>query len=141
MLTPPVMFNQQHKNQAQPIPNMQHQNYTQKPPVRGGRNKGCGQRFQRGQTQGPRHNQNLNYAPNVQKYVQQQQYQNQVKCLANWNYCSTHGYDVDDFHKSETCQNSGPRHNFNATGDNPMGRSNKNRNKIFFSNATRKPDK
>ena len=33
----------------------------------------------------------------------------------NWNYCSTHGGDVDDSHTSMTCGNCGPTHNPNAT--------------------------
>ena len=123
---PPMMFNQQHQNQVQ------HQNRAQRPPIRGGRNNGRGQRFQRGQTQASRYNPHVNYTPNVQQYVPQQQPCNQFKRFANWNYCSTHGYDVDDFHTSETCQNPGPRHNFHATRENPMGGSNKNKNKIFF---------
>ena len=123
---PPMMFNQQHQNQVQ------HQHRAQRPQVYGGRNSGRGQRFQRAQTQAPTYNPNVPYAPNLQQYAPQQQARNQFKRFANWNYCSTHGYDVDDFHTSETCQNPGPRHNFHATRDNPIGGSNKNKNKIFF---------
>jgi hypothetical protein len=41
----------------------------------------------------------------------------------NWNYCSTHGGDVDDSHTSMTCGNRGPTHNQNATRANIMGGS------------------
>jgi len=33
----------------------------------------------------------------------------------NWNYCHTHGGDVDDTHMSASCGNRGPTHNANAT--------------------------
>ena len=32
----------------------------------------------------------------------------------NWNYCLTHGGDVDDTHTSTLCRNRGPTHNPNA---------------------------
>jgi hypothetical protein len=41
----------------------------------------------------------------------------------NWNYCHTHGGDVDDTHTSASCRNRGPTHNPNATRANIMGRS------------------
>jgi hypothetical protein len=39
----------------------------------------------------------------------------------NWNYCSTHGGDVDDSHTSMMCGNRGPTYNSNATRANIMG--------------------
>ena len=41
----------------------------------------------------------------------------------NWNYCHTHGGDVDDTHRSASCRNRGPAHNPNATRANIMGGS------------------
>jgi hypothetical protein len=41
----------------------------------------------------------------------------------NWNYCSTHGGDVDDSHTRMTCGNRGPTHNPNTTRANIMGGS------------------
>ena len=116
------------------IVNIQNQNISQIPPIRGGRNNRRGQQLPWQRIQQQRYGQNLTYAPNVPQYIQNP-YQNQIKRFANWNYCSTHGYDVDDFHTSETCQNPSPRHNFNATRDNPMGGSTKNYNKILFPNS------
>ena len=39
----------------------------------------------------------------------------------NWNYCHTHGGDVDDTHTSALCGNQGPTHNPNVTRANIMG--------------------
>jgi hypothetical protein len=39
----------------------------------------------------------------------------------NWNYCHTHGGDVDDTHTSALCGNRGPTHNPNVTRANIMG--------------------
>ena len=36
-------------------------------------------------------------------------------------YCHTHGYLVGPKHNSETCHQPGPKHNQNATRQNPMG--------------------
>ena len=41
----------------------------------------------------------------------------------NWNYCHTHGGDVDDTHMSALCGNRCPTHNPNATHANMMGGS------------------
>jgi hypothetical protein len=41
----------------------------------------------------------------------------------NWNYCHTHGGDVDDTHRSASCRNRGPAHDPNATRANIMGGS------------------
>ena len=41
----------------------------------------------------------------------------------NWNYCHTHGGDMDDTHRSASCRNRGPAHNPNATRANIMGGS------------------
>jgi hypothetical protein len=40
----------------------------------------------------------------------------------NWNYCHSHGGDIDDTHTSALCGNRGPTHNPNATHANIMGR-------------------
>jgi hypothetical protein len=41
----------------------------------------------------------------------------------NWNYCHTHGSDVDNAHTSATCGNRGPTYNPNASRANIMGGS------------------
>jgi hypothetical protein len=48
---------------------------------------------------------------------------NPYKQWENWNYCSSHGGDVDNNHTSMTCGKPGPMHNPNATHTNIMGRS------------------
>jgi hypothetical protein len=45
------------------------------------------------------------------------------KRYENWNYCFSHGGDVDDAHTSETCGRPGPTHNRYATRANMMGGS------------------
>ncbi len=39
----------------------------------------------------------------------------------NWNYCHTHGSNMDNAHTSTTCGNHGPTHNPNASRANIMG--------------------
>ena len=39
----------------------------------------------------------------------------------NWNYCHTHGGDVDNGHTSMSCIKPGPAHNQHATRQNTMG--------------------
>jgi hypothetical protein len=39
----------------------------------------------------------------------------------NWNYCHSHGGDIDDNHTSATCGKPGPMHNPNASRTNIMG--------------------
>jgi hypothetical protein len=46
---------------------------------------------------------------------------NPYKRWENWNYCSSHGGDVDDNHTSAMCGKPGPMHNPNATRANIMG--------------------
>jgi hypothetical protein len=41
----------------------------------------------------------------------------------NWNYCHTHGGDIEDCHMSATWGKSGPTHNLHATRANTMGGS------------------
>jgi hypothetical protein len=53
----------------------------------------------------------------------------------NWNYCSTHGGDVDDTHTSMTCGNRGPTHNPNATRANIMGGSTAGMHKTILPSA------
>jgi len=33
-----------------------------------------------------------------------------IKRFENWNYCSTHGGDVDNYHTSATCSRPGENH-------------------------------
>ncbi len=46
---------------------------------------------------------------------------NPFKRFENWNYCHTHGGDVNNNHTSGTCQKLGPLHNPSATQSNIMG--------------------
>ncbi len=46
-----------------------------------------------------------------------------VLLIKNWNYCSTHGGDVEDWHTSATCGCWRLAHNPNATRANIMGGS------------------
>jgi hypothetical protein len=46
---------------------------------------------------------------------------NPYKRWENWNYCLTHGGDVEDWHTSATCGYRHPAHNPNATRANIMG--------------------
>jgi hypothetical protein len=48
---------------------------------------------------------------------------NPYKQWENWNYCHSHGGDVDNIHTSATCGNPGPMHNPNVTRTNIMGGS------------------
>jgi hypothetical protein len=41
----------------------------------------------------------------------------------NWNYCHSHGSDIDNNHPSATCGKSGPTHNSNVSRTNIMGGS------------------
>jgi hypothetical protein len=43
------------------------------------------------------------------------------KTFENWNYCHTHGGDVDNTHTGMTCRHPGPSHNPNAMRTNMMG--------------------
>jgi uncharacterized membrane protein YgcG len=42
------------------------------------------------------------------------------KRFENWNYCHTHGGDVDNNHMSQTCSRPGPAHNWQASRQNIM---------------------
>jgi hypothetical protein len=48
---------------------------------------------------------------------------NPYKRWENWNYCHSHGGDVDNNHTSAMCGKPGPMHNPNATRTNIMGGS------------------
>jgi hypothetical protein len=48
---------------------------------------------------------------------------NPYKWWDNWNYCHSHGGDVDDNHTSATCGKPSPMHNPNASRTNIMGGS------------------
>ena len=50
----------------------------------------------------------------------------------NWNYCRTHGGDIDDTHTSALCGNQGPTHNPNGTCANMMGGSNAGMHKTIL---------
>ncbi len=43
------------------------------------------------------------------------------KTFENWNYCHTHGRDVNNTHTGMSCRNSGPLHNPNVMRTNMMG--------------------
>jgi hypothetical protein len=45
------------------------------------------------------------------------------KCFKNWNYCHTHGGNIDNGHTSRTCAKLGPTHNPHATRTNIMNGS------------------
>jgi hypothetical protein len=58
----------------------------------------------------------------------------------NWNYCHTHGSNVDDAHTSATCGNHGPTHNPNVSHANITGGSTAGMHKtILLSVVGRKP--
>jgi hypothetical protein len=48
---------------------------------------------------------------------------NLYKRWENWNYCHSHGGDVDNYHISMTCGKPGPMHNPNTSRNNIMGGS------------------
>jgi hypothetical protein len=99
---------------------------------RGGRNN---QRNQRGGRRNapPPQNNNGNYTtygnippPNNQMtapYGQQPRtpYSNTVKHFANWNYCYTCGFDVEEWHTSTTCPNPKPGHQQQCNRQNFQG--------------------
>jgi hypothetical protein len=63
-----------------------------------------------------------------------------LQALENWNYCHTHGGNVDNAHTSATCGNRGPTHNPNASRANIMGGSTAGMHKTILSLARgRKP--
>ncbi len=53
--------------------------------------------------------------------AQQQRAPTPFKRYKNWNYCFSHGGDVDNAHTSKTCRRSLPTHNRYATRANMMG--------------------
>lgn len=48
---------------------------------------------------------------------------NPIKRHKNWNYCWTHGHDVEDWHNSQSCPNPRPGHVHSATRENRCGGS------------------
>jgi hypothetical protein len=58
------------------------------------------------------------------------------KRYENWNYCHTHGGDVEDAHTSATCPRQGPFHNPNATRANTMGGSQVGMHKMILPSAS-----
>ena len=59
-----------------------------------------------------------------------------MKRFENWNYCHTHGGDIDDMHNSMTCAKPGPAHNRNATRQNTMGGSTGGMHKTILPSAS-----
>ena len=59
-----------------------------------------------------------------------------MKRFENWNYCHTHGGDIDDQHNSITCIKPGPAHNRNATRQNTMGGSTGGMHKTILPSAS-----
>jgi len=59
-----------------------------------------------------------------------------IKCFKNWNYCSMHGGDVDNYHTSATCSCPGENHQRTATRTNTMGGSMRGMHKTILPSAT-----
>jgi hypothetical protein len=58
-----------------------------------------------------------------------------IKRFDNWNYCSTHGGDVDNNHTSATCARPGENHQRAATRTNTMGGSLRGMHKTILPSA------
>ena len=58
-----------------------------------------------------------------------------IKRFENWNYCSTHGGDVDNYHTSATCSRPGENHQRTATRTNTMGGSMRGMHKTILPSA------
>jgi len=58
-----------------------------------------------------------------------------IKRFDNWNYCSTHGGDMDNNHTSATCARPGENHQRAATRTNTMGGSLRGMHKIILPSA------
>ena len=54
------------------------------------------------------------------------------KCFENWNYCHTHGGDVNNNHMSQTCSRPGPAHNWQASRQNTMAGSTSDMHKTIL---------
>jgi hypothetical protein len=59
-----------------------------------------------------------------------------MKRFENWNYCHTHGGNIDDQHNSMSCQKPGPAHNCNAMRQNTMGGSTGGMRKTILPSAS-----
>ena len=81
-----------------------------------------------------------------QQYGQQQQYcqpappegqafnrSNPVKRVNNWNYCHTHGFDIEDHHNSSNCQNPGQYYVWTVMRANPCNGSRRKMHKTQLS--------
>jgi hypothetical protein len=102
---------------------------------RGGRNAGRGRRNQRGGRRNaqPHNNTAGNYPtygnippPHNQMATQYEQptrapYSNTTKHYANWNYCYTCGFDVEEWHTGTTCPHPKPGHQQQCTRQNYQG--------------------
>jgi hypothetical protein len=58
-----------------------------------------------------------------------------IKHFENWNYCSTHGGNVDNYHTSATCSRPGENHQRTATRTNTMGGSMRGMHKTILPSA------
>jgi hypothetical protein len=58
------------------------------------------------------------------------------KCFENWNYCHTHGGDINNGHTSKTCAKPGPAHNPHATRTNMMNGSPAGLHKMILPSAS-----
>ena len=94
---------------------------------RGGRGRGY-QQYQPQQQQ-------QQYAPAAGQQQQQggfysrQTVPNNTKYYNNWNYCWSHGFDIDENHDSASCRRPAPGHLYHATRQNPCGGSIKGQHK------------
>ena len=61
------------------------------------------------------------------------------KRFENWNYCHTHGGDVDDNHTSQTCSRPGPAHNWQASRQNVMAGSSAGMHKTILPSVSGRP--
>ena len=58
-----------------------------------------------------------------------------IKCFDNWNYCSTHGGNLDNNHTSATCARPGENYQCAATRTNTMGGSLRSMHKTILSST------
>jgi hypothetical protein len=58
------------------------------------------------------------------------------KCFENWNYCHTHGVDINNHHTSRTCQKPGPSPNPSVARLNTMGGATAGLHKMILPSAS-----
>jgi hypothetical protein len=61
------------------------------------------------------------------------------KKFENWNYCHTHGGDIDNTHTSQTCTRPGPSHNWHASRQNTMAGSTAGMHKTILPSISGRP--